>query len=90
MPTGGGGRSSTAASRAAGSIADRLGMMSVNKAAAQRDIAEAQLMDSERVRLEQDANSQGRDSAGMGPVTSNQDVVLGPAEFYKPEVPMSS
>ena len=44
-------------------MASTLGVIEQNRASAKRDEAEAALMDSERARIEQDAASQGRDTA---------------------------
>ena len=83
-------------SNAMESIGRSLGLVAVNRAAATRDIAEAQLLDSERRRIEQDATSTGRDDPGaMGPPVpkpyaySGEQVQMGPAQYYAPDVPLS-
>ncbi len=96
LSAGGSSRAGNAMGRAMQSIGQSLGLVARNKAAATRDIAEAMLLDSERVRIEQDAISQGRDDPGaMGPPVpkpyaySGEQTQMGPAAYYAPEVPLS-
>lgn len=65
-------------------MAASLGVIEQNRASAKRDEAEAQLMDSERARIEQDLRSQGSDSPGIGTTTTGGDIVLGPADYVTP------
>lgn len=78
-------------------LANNLGMVAQNRASAAKDIAETQLMDSERRLLEQELSSQGRDGiktypygAKPGADISFQNGKFGPHEYYSPEVPYSS
>ncbi len=96
LSAGGSSRAGNAMGRAMQSIGQSLGLVARNKAAATRDIAEAMLLDSERVRIEQDAISQGRDDPGaMGPPVpkpyaySGEQTQMGPAAYYAPEIPLS-
>ncbi len=96
LSAGGSSRAGNSMGRAMQSIGQSLGLVARNKAAATRDIAEAMLLDSERVRIEQDAMSQGRDDPGaMGPPVpkpyaySGEQTQMGPAAYYAPEVPLS-
>ncbi len=96
LSAGGSSRAGNSMGRAMQSVGQALGLVNRNKAAALRDVAEAQLLDSERRRIEQDAVSQGRDSPGaMGPPVpkpyaySGEQTQMGPAAYYAPEVPLS-
>ncbi len=96
--TGGGGPTGSAMGDALQNIARTLGLSERNAAASARDTAEAQWLDAQRVELQGNLASRGRDglSSDLGPAGSLSPVdqppatVYGPPEFYKPEVPYSS
>lgn len=75
-------------------VADRIGQSRMNNAAAERDEAEAALLNSQRKRLEGNFQSRGRDGASVKtfPYGTNPgpEVVFGPPEHYNPQVATSS
>lgn len=76
------------ASRGLLALADQLGTVGMNRAAARRDEAEAQLLDSERKRIEQTLNTQGRDGVKTFPYgPANPKLAFGPAEYVAPQIP---
>ncbi len=86
---GGGGSRRSAGGDALTSMAQSLGLMEMNKASARRDEAEAALMDSERARIEQEALGRGHDSTVKTYPYGGDEVQLGPATYFSPEVPLS-
>lgn len=73
-------------------MSEKLGFNRVNAAQAARDEAEAQLLNSQRKRIELELMSQGRDGArtyayGEKPVEQGSDVAYGQPTFYQPEIP---
>jgi len=70
-------------------VADRIGQSAMNKASANRDEAEAALLNSQRKKLEQDFVSRGHDGASVTTTPypdPGEDVVFGPAEYVNPMV----
>ena len=70
-------------------MARSLGVIEQNRASAKRDEAEAALLDSERARIDQDLRSRGADGVKTFAYGENPTAVIGPPEYFKPEVPYS-
>jgi len=96
----GGSSSSNPMGSALARMASTLGVIEQNKASARKDEAEAQLMDSERARIEQEMNTRGQPQPA--PVTKAPDSEttvktfpvpdsnpIGEAEYFKPQIPKS-
>ncbi|AXL15096.1 hypothetical protein [Microviridae sp.] len=78
------------AQRAAASFAESLGMREMNAAAAARDLAEAQLLNSERARLDQAQAATGRDLVEQNTVEPGRiRPGTGLYDIYRPEIPES-
>lgn len=97
----GGSSGGSAMGRALGGVADRIAQKKLTDAeirradaGARRDEAEAQYLDSERSRKSQDFMSRGHDGASVVtypmPNPNEEDIAYGPAEFFNPQVPVSS
>lgn len=73
-------------------LGEAMGTVGMNRAAARRDEAEAQYLDSLKKRIESDLNSRGRDGARTYAYGEKEAPALqfGPAEFFAPQVPSMS